>query len=83
MPWKPSDALRHTKKATTAKKKRQFSDVANSVLAATGDEGRAIREANAVVAGTARHGQRRHIETESHAYNWRSRRNLRRGKQIA
>ena len=79
MPWKPSDALRHTKKATTAKKKRQFADVADSVLAKTGDEGRAIREASAAVAGTAR----RHIETESNTYNWRSRKNLRRGKQIS
>jgi hypothetical protein len=79
MPWTPADATRHTKKATTAKKKRQFSDVANSILAKTGDEGRAIREANAAVAGTAKH--RRHgnksMMTESNAYNWRSRENLR------
>jgi hypothetical protein len=75
MPWGPQDATRHTKKANTAKKKRQFSHVANSVLQTTGDEGRAIREANAAVAGTARH--RKAKETESHAYNWRSRENLR------
>lgn len=59
MPWKPSDALRHTKKATSAKKKRQFAHVANQVLASTGDEGRAIREANAAVAGTAKHRSNR------------------------
>jgi D-aminopeptidase len=50
MPWKPSDATRHTKKATTPIAKRQFADVANSVLEKTGDEGRAVREANAAVA---------------------------------
>ena len=77
MPWTPADATRHTKKATTPKKKRQFRDVANSVLAKTGDEGRAIREANAAVAGTARHKQSRHTFTESNSYNWRSRENLR------
>jgi hypothetical protein len=49
MPWKPSDAASHTKKATTPKLQRQFADVANSVLKRTGDEGRAVREANAVV----------------------------------
>lgn len=49
MPWKPGDAKRHTKKATTPRKKRQFSAVANKVLEDTGDEGRAIRTANAAV----------------------------------
>jgi hypothetical protein len=49
MPWNPKDATRHTKKAKSAKGKRQWSDVANSVLKRTGDEGRAVREANAVV----------------------------------
>lgn len=49
MPWKPSDASGKTKKANTPKKKRQWRDVGNKVLARTGDEGRAIREANAVV----------------------------------
>jgi hypothetical protein len=79
MPWKPEDATRHTKKANTPKKRRQFSDVANSVLASTGDEGRAIREANAAVAGTAKHRRmgNRSIVSESNSYNWRSRENLR------
>lgn len=76
MPWSPKDALRHTHKATTAKKKRQFAHVANAVLAATGDDGRAIREANAAVAGTMKHHRRQRkksIETESNAYDWRKR----------
>lgn len=49
MPWSPKDAKDKTKKANTPKKKRQWSKVADSVLAETGDEGRAIREADAVV----------------------------------
>jgi len=65
MPWAPSDATKHTKKANTPKKKRQFSEVANQVLASTGDEGRAIREANAAVAGTVKH--KRKPDTEGHA----------------
>ena len=50
MPWGYGDARRHTHKASTPKKQRQWSHVANSELAATGDEGRAVRAANAVVA---------------------------------
>lgn len=49
MPWDSKDATRHTKKANTPSKKRQFAHVANEVLAKTGDEARAIREANAAV----------------------------------
>lgn len=49
MPWSPPDAKAKTKKATTSKAKRQWAAVADSALARTGDEGRAIREANAVV----------------------------------
>jgi hypothetical protein len=49
MPWKEEDAKRHTKKARTPKKKRQWSAVANKVLQESGDEGKAIRIANAVV----------------------------------
>lgn len=49
MPWSARDAQKHDKKAKTPKAKRQWRDVANNVLAATGNEGRAIREANAVV----------------------------------
>jgi hypothetical protein len=49
MPWGSSDATGKTKKANTAKKRRQWADVGNKVLAKTGDEKRAIKEANAVV----------------------------------
>jgi hypothetical protein len=49
MPWDPKDAKRHTKKANTPKKGRQWSDVANSVLKRGGSEGSAIRQANGVV----------------------------------
>ena len=73
MPWTPKDAARHTKKASSAKKQRQWRDVANTVLAKTGDEGRAVREANGVI---KRAGKNR-VVTESHSYNWRSRENLR------
>jgi hypothetical protein len=50
MPWAPSDATGHQKKAKSAVSKRQWSDVANSVLKRTGDEGQAVREANGVIA---------------------------------
>jgi len=50
MPWKPEDAPRHTKKADTEKLRHIWAEIANKILAETGDEGRAIREANAVIA---------------------------------
>jgi uncharacterized protein YdaT len=50
MPWTADDAVRRTKKADSPKRQRMWADIANSVLAETGDEGRAIREANAAVA---------------------------------
>jgi hypothetical protein len=50
MPWTPDDAERHTHKATTGELKQLWAKVANESLERTGDEGRAIREANAVVA---------------------------------
>jgi uncharacterized protein YdaT len=49
MPWTIEDAERHTKKADSAKRQRMWAEIANSVLAETGDEGRAIREANSMV----------------------------------
>ena len=49
MPWGPSDASAKTHEANTPRKKRRWADVADSVLRSTGDEGRAVREANAVV----------------------------------
>ena len=53
MPWTPNDAERHTHKATTWELKELWAKVANESLRRTGDEGRAIREANAVVARQA------------------------------
>lgn len=50
MPWQPEDAFRHDHKADTPHLQRLWSEVANSVLEETGDEGRAIRSANAAVA---------------------------------
>ena len=50
MPWTAEDAERHTKKADSPKRQRMWAEIANSVLAETGDDGRAIREANAAVA---------------------------------
>jgi hypothetical protein len=53
MPWTPDEAERHTHKATTSGLKELWAKVANESLERTGDEGRAIREANAVVARQA------------------------------
>ena len=49
MPWTPDDAEGHTHKAITQALKELWAKVANQSLEPTGDEGRAIREANAVV----------------------------------
>ena len=53
MTWTPNDAERHTHKATTWTLKELWAKVANESLERDGDEGRAIREANAVVAHKA------------------------------
>jgi hypothetical protein len=50
MPWTPSDAQRHTHKATTPELQALWAKVANEALQRLGDESQAIREANAVVA---------------------------------
>jgi hypothetical protein len=49
MPWSPSDARAKTHFADTPELQRLWAEVANKTLEATDDEGRAIREANAVV----------------------------------
>jgi len=50
MPWKPGDGpARHTKQADTPAKKKQWASTANSVLKESGDEGKAVRIANAAV----------------------------------
>ena len=53
MPWTPDDAERHTHKATTWELQELWAKVANECLERTGDEGRAIRQANAVIARQA------------------------------
>ena len=50
MPWTPEDAPRHTHKADTPHLQKLWSEVANSTLDETGDEARAVRTANGVVA---------------------------------
>lgn len=54
MPWNPKDATRHTKKATTAKKKRQWAHVSNKALSGGASEESAIRQADAVVSRNKR-----------------------------
>lgn len=49
MPWNKGDAKAKTKRANTPGKQKQWAAVANSVLAKTGSEARAIRTANAVI----------------------------------
>jgi hypothetical protein len=49
MPWTANDAQRHTHKATTPALQELWAKVANEALQRLGDEGQAIREANAVV----------------------------------
>ncbi len=53
MPWKMSDAPRHTKQANTPAAKSAWQKTANAVLAKTGDDAKAIRIANSVVKKTS------------------------------
>lgn len=57
MPWSPSDAKHKTHKARNPRLARMWSQVANKSLHRYGDEGRAVRIANAVVA-RAKKGKR-------------------------
>jgi hypothetical protein len=50
MPWTSNDAEKHTHKADTRQRQDLWAKVANETLERTGDDARAIREANAVVA---------------------------------
>ena len=50
MPWDAAESKRHTKKADSPKARKQWKEVANSVLKRTGNESRAIKSANAVIA---------------------------------
>ena len=56
MPWTADDAERHTRKASNWALMELWAKIANDCLQRTGDEGRAIREANAVVARRAEIG---------------------------
>ncbi len=56
MPWTANDAEKHTHKATSSELKELWAKVANESLERHGDDGRAIREANAVVARQAQSG---------------------------
>jgi hypothetical protein len=58
-PWTASSAKRHSRKASTPKKQRQWSAVANSVLKKTGDEGAAVRAANGVIKKGRKKGRKR------------------------
>lgn len=59
-PWTPDDVAKHNRRAAkSGKTARQWSDVANKVLEATGNEGRAIREANSVAGNRNVRGRRR------------------------
>jgi hypothetical protein len=69
MPWVPKDATSHTKKATSPITKRQFAHVANKVLEQTGDEGRAMREANAAVAKRKDGGSHKHGTEQMHPHD--------------
>jgi hypothetical protein len=65
MPWTPEQASKHDRKATSPIEKRQWADVADSILKRTGDDARAIRGANSVLAkrklGGKRKESKRHV----------------------
>lgn len=54
MPWATADATSHTKKANTPRLARMWRDVANAELNKHGDEARAVKAANGVVADAYR-----------------------------
>ena len=57
MPWSPSDASRHTKKAKGGSLAKLWSEVANRQLGKTGSEASAVRVANYVVKKKASRGR--------------------------
>jgi len=59
MPWSPSDASRHTKRAKTSKQKRQWSHIADSALKRGESEGAAIRMASGVIKKGGKRGKGR------------------------
>lgn len=54
MPWKDSQAVKHSRKANTPARKRQWRKIANAVLEKTGDDAKAIRIANSAVKKSTR-----------------------------
>lgn len=59
MPWTAKDASRHTKKAKSAKQKRQWAHVADSMLKRGSSEGAAVRAANGVIKKGGKRGKRK------------------------
>ena len=53
MPWQAKSATKFTKKAKSAKQKRQWKDIANKVLKKGGSEKSAVMQASGVVGKTA------------------------------
>lgn len=49
MPWTAADAHKHTHKANTKRKRQVWAHIANAELRKHGNEGRAIRAANAAI----------------------------------
>jgi hypothetical protein len=49
MPWSSKSAKSHTHAAKSPAAKKQWSETANAVLKKSGDEGKAVRIANAAV----------------------------------
>ena len=59
MPYKPSDATRHTRKADTPAKQRQWASVTDSLRAAGKPEGEVVKIANGVVKNHPAGGRKR------------------------
>lgn len=55
MPWDPESFKEKHNQSLSKEEAEQASKVANAILEETGDEGKAIRIANAQVAGTIHH----------------------------
>jgi hypothetical protein len=54
VPWTTQDVGKKNSKVKSAKRRKQWVDVANSVLKRTGDDATAIKEANGVAKKMAR-----------------------------
>lgn len=61
MPWTPNDGpARHTRKANTAPKRKQWSDTANSVRSKAMSEGTSEKEADAKAVRIANSAVKKH-----------------------